>query len=62
MHRAGLSRWLFAALIPAVLFVLPLSLAGCGGEDSTKTQVLTPEKFKETHKATMGEFKQSKKK
>jgi hypothetical protein len=60
MHRCGLSRWLFMTLAPAVVFALPLSLAGCGGSDSSQPQVVAPKDFNETHKDSMNEFMKNK--
>ncbi len=59
MHERRFSRRTCLALAPAMLFGLPLTLAGCGGSESSGSQTSTAD-FKETHKDSMNEYLKTK--
>lgn len=62
MHRSEASRRWLLALASALVFTMPLSLAGCseggGGEEG---DVTVPKNFEEAHKDTLNQFQEAQK-
>ncbi len=61
MHRCSLlARWLLVTVGSAIVFTLPLSLAGCGESDGSAQAGVAAKNFSESHKDSMSEFLKNK--
>jgi hypothetical protein len=55
-----LARWMLMTAGSAIVFALPLSLAGCGESDGSAQAGVAVKNFSESHKDSMSEFLKNK--
>ena len=61
MHMCSLlARWMLMTAGSAIVFALPLSLAGCGESDGSAQAGVAAKNFSESHKDSMSEFLKNK--
>ena len=61
MHMCSLlARWMLMTAGSAIVFALPLSLAGCGESDGSVQAGVAAKNFSESHKDSMSEFLKNK--